>query len=410
MIELTVYGALKRGVGGAERFRLSKVFCQNIIALHTQDVIRAGDDDGHQLNHQRLRAFTVIIDRSCSLLLGESGEGGHDLRVVKAGHQTHVAIAVVHHHKGSFGDIQHGLVVTNCRDMARLFCQGNRRASGACPNAMIECRTGRVCSKVTACIRHALNLHVVGVKAVLACGVISSLGFALARSFGVCARLACVSVAHLTVNIEVGLHLPLNVLRDVTREGRLIDKSNGIAAVLGILVRLLHEVGRGLDTTLRSCARISAGVVALHGVSDIEVGLDLVYLIINGGVVVRDVSKAGGVVGITSFGGVAAGVIDNNGLTAHGIFVVARHFGSRGIPVVLLHHRAVVSLQFILLGHRHTHDLPSVLIQEDDLRLQHHFLHGEFTGAHRYGLEPVVALPESLTARRGITPGGGVSP
>ena len=244
---------------------------------------------------------------------------------------------------------------------------------------MVENRTTGVGSKVAGSIRHTLNLHVVGVEAVLSSSMVCS--------FNTRFTFVTTSIykAHLRINVEVRLHLPLNVLRDVAGEGRFIDRSNGsIVTVLSILTTLLHEVRGGLDTivaTFCGSALIGTCIVALYRISDVEVCLNLGDLIVNRGVVVRNVCKRRGIMGIgVVSGSLSISIIDSNCLTVNFVFMVAYLFISFRIPLVLLNHRAVVLGQCSSVDsfsrftkvniHRHTHDFPSVLVEKDDLRFE----------------------------------------
>ena len=90
-----------------------------------------------------------------------------------------------------------------------------------------------------------------------------------------------------------------------------------------------------------------------------------------------NVGKRGGVVGVAVVGGFSAAVIYRNLLVGAGVFVVAVGLAGGWIPMVLLHHRAVERLQgggidhgHLAVGvHRQAHDFPSVVVDEDDLRL-----------------------------------------
>ena len=93
-------------------------------------------------------------------------------------------------------------------------------------------------------------------------------------------------------------------------------------------------------------------------------------------------------------------VIDGNLRVLDGVFVVAVSFRCRRIPTVLFYHRTVIFLQanvlyrhFFVGEHRQTHDFPSVIINEDNLRLEGHRLEHKLSCAtHIDGLEPVVLV------------------
>ena len=143
---------------------------------------------------------------------------------------------------------------------------------------MVEYRTTGVGRKVTGSIRHTLNLHVVWIEAVHTCIEVILIGSTLALCSGLCARLTEVFVAHLMVDVEVRLHLPLNIRWNVSREGRLINKCDAVAAVLGILASLLQEERRGFDLTFCGSTYISTSIVRLHSIGDVEVSLVFVVL------------------------------------------------------------------------------------------------------------------------------------
>ena len=225
--------------------------------------------------------------------------------------------------------------------------------------------------------------------------------------------LSQIFVAHLSIDIEVGPEVPLQIggdILEVFRHRRHGGKRIGI--ILGILRSLLQQEGRGRSGFLRGSTGIEVFKLGLHGVGDVEIGLHagglLFPAIMFCNVAVGVVGEGGGIMRIavitvlphgSAIIGVRGGIIDGDGLVADGKFVVAASLLGGGIPMVLLHHRAVILAQGGHIGQRGTHDFPSVLVEQDDLRLQRRSLKRKRTRtAHVDGLEPVVLIQILLAA------------
>ena len=87
-----------------ERALKGEVLSQDVVAAQGNQVIAAVHHLGEHDNGQVI--FGVSQRRQLS-----AAERADDLAMVEAGHQTHVAAAVVDHHERGIGDVQPGLVI-----------------------------------------------------------------------------------------------------------------------------------------------------------------------------------------------------------------------------------------------------------------------------------------------------------
>ena len=87
------------------------------------------------------------------------------------------------------------------------------------------------------------------------------------------------------------------------------------------------------------------------------------------------------------------GFIDYNFRVADLVFVITCHFGSSRIPLILLHHRTVVFAQSGSVRQWCTHNFPSMLVKQNNLRVDTLSFEGELASrAHVDGLEPVMLI------------------
>ena len=277
---------------------------------------------------------------------GEHGELLDDVAVVEARHEAHVAVGVLDGHEGGVGDVGLLVVVGRGTQVAEGgdFGQVQARAvAGPGPGAQFGVRGvgGEAVDGVVDMAVNGDNLQVVGVEAVAAGVVVVEFGVGLALGFAFGTGLAGVEVAHLAVDVEVGLDIPVatsTVCGDVA------------AGVAQIAAALAHLDGRGLDGISGGGADVAVGVGVLDVVGDVEVG-DVAVLIADDGVVGQRRAVFGQV--------------------ADGVLVVAGSLAAGGPEVVLLHHRAVILAQGGLHlglvvgtagGQRLAHDFPAVVV------------------------------------------------
>ena len=261
------------GIGrGAHGFIHVEVLRQDVVATHRLNVARMRDEGGHQRQFQMLRGAA----------------GGHELRLVRvqfvqhlrmveAGHQHHVAAAVIDDHEGGVGGVQCRLVVARGVLAVGLQVQQRQRARRPLPRSAGECRgagvRGEVASRLGIGIDHALYLYVIGVEAVLSGCEVGSLGVVLSQCLILGTRFAEVQITHLSINVEVGLQVPLHIRRGFLGAGRCGTNGQRRAADLGITAALLHEEGGRLRGVLRGGTGVGVGVLGLHVVGDVPVAL-----------------------------------------------------------------------------------------------------------------------------------------
>ena len=145
--------------------------------------------------------------------------------MVEAGHETHVAVAVVHYHEGGISDVERCLVIARSRLFGTEVLQGHQ-ARRACPCARSESRRRGVGREVPGLIIYTLYLHVVGVEAVAPVFVIGKFRCILAFCSVLCAALSCVAVTHFMVYVEVRPQIPLYVFLYVVHAGRSLTLHN----------------------------------------------------------------------------------------------------------------------------------------------------------------------------------------